>query len=288
MNVEEVNNNVTDSVDDTRHTLNDEHRKIFERLNEIMLEGKTSDGIMFKKVDKKTLKVQTDRVNEAIKYFKSKNITETNDLIKAASVWVVKQIGLTKRDYREKNEPRWKRRIEGDIKKLRQDVNLLTRDLKGELGSKKKQKMKELYEKYRVKRKGLKTVIKELKQRMLAKSAKVKRYEQRIEQFRQCNFDLDQKKIYAELNGNGIRSNDVPNAEECTKFRGDIWGVRKEHNREAEWLKDLKRERINDERQQERVGLSVEKIRKQCRKIPNWKAQGQTVSKDIGSRASAV
>ena len=46
-NVEEVNNNVIDSVDDTRHTLNDEHRKIVERLNEIMLEGKTSDGIMF-------------------------------------------------------------------------------------------------------------------------------------------------------------------------------------------------------------------------------------------------
>ena len=53
-----------------------------------MLEGKTSDGIMFKKVNKKTFKVQTDRVNEAIKYFKSKNITETNDLIKAASAWV--------------------------------------------------------------------------------------------------------------------------------------------------------------------------------------------------------
>ena len=161
VNVEEVNNNVMDGVDDTRHTLNDEHRKIVERLNE-MLEGKTSDGIMFKKVDKKILKVQADRVNETIKYFKSKNITETNDLIKAASVWVAEQIGLKKRDYREKNELRWKRRIEGD------------------LGSKKKQKMKELYEKYRVKKKGLKTVIEELKQRMLAKSAKVKRYEQRI------------------------------------------------------------------------------------------------------------
>ena len=57
---------------------------------------------MFKKVDKKTMKVQTDRVNEAIKYFKSKKITETNDLIKAASVWVAEQIGLKKRDYREK------------------------------------------------------------------------------------------------------------------------------------------------------------------------------------------
>ena len=29
-----------------------------------MLEGKTSNGIMIKKVDKMTLKVQTDRVNE--------------------------------------------------------------------------------------------------------------------------------------------------------------------------------------------------------------------------------
>ena len=87
-----------------------------------------------------------------------------------------------------------------DIKKLRQVINLLTRDLKGELGLKKKQKMKELYEKYRVKKKGLKTVIEELKQRMLAK-----RYEQRIEKFRQNKiFDLNQKTIYAELNRNGI------------------------------------------------------------------------------------
>ena len=150
---------------------------------------------------------------------------------------------MKKRNYKEKNEPRWKRRIKGDKKKLRQDVNLLTRDLKRELGSKKKEKMKELYEKYRVKRKGLKTVIEELKQSMLAKNAKVKRYVQRIEQFRQNRiFDLNQKKIYAELNRNQIRSNDVPNAEECTKFWGDILGVRKEHNREAAWLKDLKRD----------------------------------------------
>ena len=65
-----------------------------------MLEGKTSDGIMFKKVNKKTLKVQADRVNNAIKYFRSKNITETNDLIKAPSVSVAEQIGLKKGDYR--------------------------------------------------------------------------------------------------------------------------------------------------------------------------------------------
>ena len=106
------------------------------------MEGKTSDGILFKKVDKKILKVQIDIVNDAIKYFKSKGITETSDLIKAASVRVAEQIGLKKRHYRQKNEPRWKRRTEGDMKKLGQVVNLLTRDLKVEFGSKKKQKMK--------------------------------------------------------------------------------------------------------------------------------------------------
>ena len=145
--------------------------------------------------------------------------SQTNDLIKAESVWVVEQIELKKRDYREKNEPRWKLRIEGDIKKLRQDINLLARDLKGESGSKKKQKMKKLYQTYRVKRKGIKTVIEELKQRMLAKSAKVKRY--------LC----DKKEIYAELNRDGIRSNAVPNVEKSTKFWGYIWGVTKVHNR---------------------------------------------------------
>ena len=67
----------------------------------------------------------------------------------------------------------------------------------------------------------------------------------------------------------------MPNAEECTKFWGDIWGVRKEHNREAEWLKDLIRERVNERHPQEKVSISVEKIRKQCRKIPNWKAPGR-------------
>ena len=56
-NVDEVNNNVIGSVDNTRHNLNDEHRKIVERLNEIMFEGKTCDDII---IEQKTLKVRCD------------------------------------------------------------------------------------------------------------------------------------------------------------------------------------------------------------------------------------
>ena len=39
-NVEEVNNNFIESIYNTRYNLNDKHRKIVEKLNEIMLEGK--------------------------------------------------------------------------------------------------------------------------------------------------------------------------------------------------------------------------------------------------------
>ena len=79
---------------------------------------------MMAKSKKRTLKVKTDRVNYAIN-FKSKSITKANDLTKVASVLIAEQIGLNKRDYMEKNENTWKRRSEGDIKKLRQDVNFL-------------------------------------------------------------------------------------------------------------------------------------------------------------------
>ncbi|XP_068704348.1 microfibrillar-associated protein 1A-like [Montipora foliosa] len=177
---EEERNDAEDSIGDTEGDMNEKHRMIVEQLKKIMREGRTCDGIMLKKIDKKVLKVQTDRVNEAIKYLKSKSITEKNNLIRAACVWVAEQVELKKAEHRKKNEPRWKRRIERDIKRMKREVNVLERKSKGELGLKKKRKLSELNERYGVKSKGLKTVIEELKQRMLAKSAKIRRYEQRI------------------------------------------------------------------------------------------------------------
>ena len=155
-------------------------------------------------------------------------------------------------------------------------MNLLERGLIGQLGAKKTQKIKHLNEKYRVERKGTKTVIEGIKQRMVAKSAKLRRYEERIEQFRQNRmFALDQKKFYVELNKTSNFLNEVPNAEECTKFWGDIWRVEKEHNRSAEWLKELKKEiDCKMKRTQDTVRIDTEKVRKQSRKLPNRKASG--------------
>ena len=61
---EEERNDAEDSIGDTEDDMNEKHRIIVEKLKEIMREGRTCDGIMFKKLDKKVLKVQTDRISE--------------------------------------------------------------------------------------------------------------------------------------------------------------------------------------------------------------------------------
>ena len=58
-------------------------------------------------------------------------------------------------------------------------------------------------------------------------------------------------------------------------FGGDLWSIRKGHNREAEWQKDIKNEQWNDKHCQERMVISVDKVTKQCRKMPYWKGPGK-------------
>ena len=83
-------------------------------------------------------------------------------------------------------------------------------------------------------RKGLKTMTEELKQRMFIKSVKRRRYEQRIEQFRENRiFDFNQKKMDVEFNEGGVKTNDVPNGEENKRFCGDIRSIGKGHKQEA-------------------------------------------------------
>ena len=64
-------------------------------------------------------------------------------------------------EYGKKKVPWWKIRIEEDIKQLKKDSNILERVKKGQIGARKEGKAKLIEEKYRVKRKGLTTVIEE-------------------------------------------------------------------------------------------------------------------------------
>ena len=67
-------------------------------------------------------------------------------------------------------------------------------------------------------------VIEELKQRIVAIAAKVRRYQKRIDRFRQNRmFQSNLRQFYRELNQEGERcEDDQPDAEESKKFLGNI------------------------------------------------------------------
>ena len=113
---------------DENNNLNEEEHEILTQLMEIMKGKKLVGQISFKKVDRSKLNNATKKVNRVVQYIMTNSITDTNKLIKAASVYVAKELGL-KEQWKDakKTEPWWKRRIEGDIKILRTDINILER-----------------------------------------------------------------------------------------------------------------------------------------------------------------
>ena len=130
-----------------------------------------------------------------------------------------------------------------------------------ETGGNRKRKIKEQYAKYRGKKKGINLVIKESKQRLIAKTTKVKRYEQTISQFRQNQlFHVNQKQMYKDLNGEKQDDRIIPNSEDNIEFWSDIWSIRKEHNQQAEWMKSF-RKQFEDVNSMKKVEISQEMVK---------------------------
>ena len=78
-----------------------EERTFIDQIREIITVGLVNNhGYSFKKVDKERLEDETKKVSKAIKHVATKDIPESNNLVKAASIWVAR------------------RKIEGDIKKM--------------------------------------------------------------------------------------------------------------------------------------------------------------------------
>lgn len=180
-------------------------------------------------------------------------------------MYVSKELGLKQTTQKQSKMRWWQRRIEGDIKRIRKDINMLERGKRGEL--RKSGKMEQLEKKYNIKGKGITTVLEELKQRILARAAKIKRYDQQRTQYKQnIMLNQDQKRFYQELNGTVRNENVIPDADESKKFWSDIWNVGKEHNRSAEWFKD---------NQQGELEITSDMVTSQFRKLPNWKAPGK-------------
>ena len=90
-------------------------------------------------------------------------------------------------------EPWWKIKIQQSIQELRKHINILEWKERGEI--KKKKKHRVIERKYRVKKKGLKLVLEEVKEMIYAKATRIKSYDKRFEQFRTNRLFQQNKKI---------------------------------------------------------------------------------------------
>ena len=249
----------------------EEVKNMIKEIVEIMKNGQKSNVKGWKKVDRNVLNEWTKKVNETLKEIRTENITDTNKLINAVSVYIARKVGLKTGPTTASNnkEPWWKRRIKNSINELRRHINILERNRRGEV--RKKGKYLEVAKKYKMKEKGQNVVIEELKQRLQAKAAKLKRYELRIQQFRVNRmFDQDQKRLYQELNGTARATGVTPDADESKIFWSGIWDNEVYHHKEAEWLKHLKEEK--GEGRQDDIVITTGMVLLQSKKIPNWKA----------------
>ena len=77
--------------------------------------------------------------------------------------------------------------------------------------------------------------------------------------------------MYKDLNGKKQGDRIIPNSEDSIKFGSDIWSIRKEYNQHTEWLKNC-RKQFENVNSMEKVEISQEMVKMQCRKMPNWKA----------------
>ena len=120
-----------------------------------------------------------------------------------------KKIGLKACGSKNKkeSEPWWKRRIKKSINKVRKHINISERHQRGEI--RRKENYEGLERRYNIKEKRIRTVIEELKQRLHTKTAKLKGYEERVNQYKINRiFVQNQKKVYQQMDGIRNANND--------------------------------------------------------------------------------
>ena len=74
--------------------------------------------------------------------------------------------------------------------------------------------------------------------------------------------------MYKDLNKEKQGDRIIPNSEDSIKFWSDIWSIKKEHNQYIQWLKSCRKQFV-DVNSMEKVEISQDMVKIQCRKMPN-------------------
>ena len=225
-----------------------------------------------KTINKSSLKKEIDAVNSVLKHIETRTITETNKLLVVAANLVTERLGLKRPKEKLTKEPWWRRRIKTKIEQLRKDISRLERVVKGECT--RANVVESLERKYKLSKKGKPVVLEELKQRVTAQAAKLKRYDNRITQFKQNRmFESNRKRLFEEIEGVQRDYTISPDKQESIDFWNGVWGQSVNYNQDAEWLTKIEHD-LSELPQQEDIQITDSTVRKQLSQMANWKSPG--------------
>ena len=252
-------------------SLNEEEVAIVMEIAEVIEKSRKDKLPALRNVPKKKLLEETAKVDKVLSKFKTHNITKTNELFYAGAFVVTNKLGVKIDKVAGRKEPMWKSRLQNRIKELRKDLSQL--EASKDKGVSNFRHWERLERKYSIRVKRL-NVVEELKQRITAIAAKVRRYQGRIDSYRQNRLsENNQRQFYSELDQEEERcDDDQPVAEKSEQFWGNIWSQSADHKKDAKWLQDLRSE-VNVKKQ-EKIDITTGSLKKILGRMPNWKSPG--------------
>ena len=253
-------------------SLDEEEVTIVIEIAEVIERGRKDKLPALRTVPKKKLLDEAAKVDKVLSKFKTPSITQTNEMFYAGAFVVTNRLGVKIDKVAGRKEPMWTRRLKNKIKELRKDLSQLEALKDKDISN--FRHWERLERKYSIRVKRLNVVIEDLKQRITAIAAKVRRYQGRVDSYRQNRqFGNNQRQFYRELDQEKERGDDDQSvAEESKQFWGNIWSQSADHKKDAKWLQDMLSE-VNVKKQ-EKIDITTGSLKKILGRMLNWKSPG--------------
>ena len=164
-------------------SLDEEEVVIIMQIAEVIERGRKDKLTALRNVPKKKLLEETAKVDKVLSKFKTHSITKTNELLYTRAVVVTNRLGVKIDKVAERKEPMSKRRLQNKTKELRKDLSQLEASKNKDISN--FRHWKRLERKYSIRVKRMNVVIEELKYRITAIEVNVRRYQRRVDSYRQ-------------------------------------------------------------------------------------------------------
>ena len=154
---------------------------VVEEIAEVLERSQKDKLPATRDIPKKELLEQTAKVDKVLCKLKTYSITKTNELFYAGAVAFTNRLGVKINKAAERKEQMWRRRLQNKIKELMKDLSQLESSKYKDVSNVKH--WQTLERKYSIRVKTLGVVIEELKEKIVAIAAKVRRYQEGVDRF---------------------------------------------------------------------------------------------------------